>query len=172
MNNEKIPSSELLFNFMFQTERLAKQFVKDLKRMIHVRDMAARWGLGADAKQDFDTKNHYGYFTYMDIVLMVENEPLELYKIDPRKLMVYWTSKQYKDISIELQKNDNGSVEYVVKLPKPANLIIDYVPINPYDSHTDDKKIEAEITKKIVRENVYYDSLNKLDDTMEESVDD
>ena len=172
MDNEKIPSGELLFNFYFQTKRLAKQFVKDLERLIQVRDMAARWGLGADAKKDYEINHHYGYFTYLDIVLMFENEPLGLYKIDPRKLMVYWTSRQYEAISIEKQKNDNGSIEYAVKLPKPANLIIDFVSISNYNSDTDDAKVEAEITKKIIRENAFYDSLNKMDPDAEESVDD
>ena len=171
MDNEKIPSGELLFVFSFETKRLAKQFVKDLKRLIQVRDMAARWGLGADALKDVEVKNHYGYFTYLDIVLMSEIEPIGLYHIDPRKLMVYWTSKQYEDISINKYKDDNG-VEYVVKLPKPANLVVDFEPIHNYNSSTDDAKIEAEITKKIVRENAFYDSLNKMDPDAEESVND
>lgn len=172
MDNEKIPSGKLLFNFSFESKRLAKQFVKDLERLIQVRDMAARWGLGADALKDVEVKNHYGYFTYLDIVLMFGREPVELYKIDPRKLMVFWTSKQYEAVSIEKRNNNNSSTEYVVKLPEPANLVIDFEPIHNYNSKTDDAKVEAEITKKIIRENAFYDSLNKMDPDAEESVND
>ena len=172
MANEKIPSGKLLFDFSFETKRLAKQFVKDLERLIQVRDMAARWGLGADAKRDFEIDHHYGYFTYLDIVLMFGREPVELYKVDPRKLMVFWTSRQYEAISIEKEKDDDGSIKYVVKLPEPANLVIDFEPIHNYNSKTDDVKVEAEITKKIVRENAFYDSLNEMDPDAEESVDD
>ena len=144
----------VFLTFKFSSEKAAKQFVSYLNRLITVRDLNTRYHLGGDAdpKADAECSRCYGYFTYSDLVLLID--PTRLYRIDPRSLSLFWKTPGFDKIKIETRKPIT-----TVSFPQPSNLGIDFTPIKDYDYTNDDAVLQQQITKRITEDTLFIEQL-------------
>lgn len=114
--------------------RNAKEFIRYLNRILIVRELNARYGIG-NSSGNFD---QFKYFTLIECCILDRDA---IYLTDPRALSWFWQST--KDITYQTSVNkDNTTYTSHIMFPKPGNLIIPTDIIHPYVAPDSDSELK------------------------------